>query len=176
MTIDRTLDAGAGRYATAVLGRPAGSRNRATRLALRLASRRTEGRLCLSACRALPDWIAWPAQRRERLALLAGASAVAADMTLSLDGEAMQRVAGWLGEDALAGLLDLADEPPAGFPAPDSAEALAGLGRAVLQSALPPAPLLIAALGLPEAAAMDTDFARLHAGRAAALASLESET
>lgn len=174
MEATRPLSAGADRFASAILARAVSSRAPSTRLAIRLVLRRQDGGLALDACRNLPDWLAWPPARRERLALLAGASAIAPDLIASLDGTAMRRVAGWVGEETLGRLLDLCEEDATGRPVPESREALTALGRSILRTVLPASPSLFAALGLAaDAAAVDPARGQVHAARAAAAASVE---
>lgn len=108
---------------------------RAARLARRLAGR-PETVLAFADIAAAPDWAAWPAERRARLADFAAAAACTATLQRSIDGRRLARVARRIGEPALDAVLA---SPPGLVPAIPQAEgALAdeatfvALGAAVL--------------------------------------------
>jgi len=137
-------------------GAPAGAQvelgARARRLSRRLAERSGRGpapAVAFADVAALPDWAAWPAERRELFLHLAGAVACAPALRRTIDGRILSRLARVLGET----VLDTVLSTPPGLipPAPcdqalASDEGLRGLGAAALLSELADRPALSARL------------------------------
>lgn len=108
---------------------------RARRLA-----QRSQAPLAFDDLLAAPDWLAWEAPQRARLAILAGAAAVAPAWRRSVDGAVLRRAGGVLGEPVLDALLAAPDGGPAADDREAQAaepEALARLGRAALAAEVP---------------------------------------
>lgn len=103
--------------------------------ARRLAQRAGAAPLTLDDVLAAPDWITWDMVRRERLALLAGAAAVAPAWRRAIDGALLRSAATAVGESVLDTLLAGPDTGP-GIAEPAAQggdpEALRRLGRAAL--------------------------------------------
>jgi len=114
--------------------------------ARRLAQRGAGAPLTVDDLLAAPDWVTWDDGRRERLAMLAGAAAVAPAWRRCVDGALLRRAAGAVGEGALDALLS-SPSPRAAVsdPAAEAAdpEALARLGRAALASEAATRPALM---------------------------------
>jgi len=171
----RVLDAAGAPLPTAELG------GRARRLSRRLAERAGHGPtppVDFADVAALPDWAAWPVERREVFLHLAGAMACAPALHRTIDGRVLARLARRLGEATLDAVL----AAPVGLIPPSpcdtalaSDEGLRDLGAAVLLSDLADHPGLSARLArllnvqpwpLPPAVGR----AALHAARGSLLA------
>lgn len=137
-------------------GAPAGVQvelgGRARRLSRRLAERSGRGpapAVDFTDVAALPDWAAWPPERRELFLNLAGAMACAPALRRTIDGRILARVARVLGETVLDTVLST---PPGLIPsapcdlALTSDDGLRGLGAAALLSDLTDRPALSARL------------------------------
>jgi hypothetical protein len=122
---------------------------RAARLGRRL-SRRTEAPLAFADLAAAPDWIAWPAERRARLADFAAAAACTDILRRTIDGKRLARVARRIGEPALDAVLASPPGLVAAIPQAQSAlgdeTAFTALGVGVLLAEAGRRPALFARL------------------------------
>ena len=146
---------------------------RARRLAQRVGAP-----LSAEAVLAAPDWLTWGEAPRERLALLAGATAVAPAWRRSVAGPVLRQAAAAIGETALDALLSGPDgDPEIDDPAARSADpdALARLGRAALVAESAEHPALARRIG-EVLAAQPWPAAAFAANRARALMAQLGET
>lgn len=87
---------------------------RGRRLARRLGGARpATPPLSLDDIAAAPEWATWPAHRRDRLARIAGAAAVAPTLAHAISGDVLLHVAQSIGAVALDAVLSLPGELPA---------------------------------------------------------------
>lgn len=127
---------------------------RAARLARRLIVRGPmadgEGAFAFADVAATPDWAAWPAGRRARLADFAAAAACTDVLRRSIDGKRLARVARRIGEPALDAILASPPGLVAAIPQAESAlggdETFSALGAGVLLAEAGARPALAARL------------------------------
>ncbi len=155
------------------IGVPAPVGPRAARLARRLAGRAGTP-LAFADVAAVPDWAAWPAERRARLADFAAAAACAEILRRTIDGRRLGRVARRIGEPALDAVLASPPGLVAAFAQAEGAladdEAFCALGAGVLLAEAgrrPAAAMRLAELFAVAPLAIDPDqgLGAAHAGR-----------
>jgi hypothetical protein len=88
--------------------------------------------LAFRALAEAPTWIAWPAERRRRLRLIAGALAMSHRLQRVIEGRLLKTVADHIGDARLDAILDHPGVPNLAWDDDLSVETLERLGRSIL--------------------------------------------